>query len=86
MERSHGKANRCTDRSIMNQQQTILPEAVSMAEAAKIMSVSERSIWTLCNRGLLPTFKIGRSVRIRYVDIRRFMESGGETAKPDYSR
>jgi len=55
----------------------VAPEAVSMRDAATIMGVSERSVWTLCNRGLLPSFKIGRTVRIRYDAIQQFMERGG---------
>lgn len=55
----------------------VAPEAVSMLEAGKIMSVSERSVRTLCKLGLLPSFKIGRTVRIRYAAILHFMESGG---------
>ena len=57
--------------------ESVAPEAVSMRDAATIMGVSERSVWTLCNRGLLTSFKIGQTVRIRYEAIQQFMERGG---------
>ena len=38
--------------------------AVSMREAAGYLSVSERTIWAMCNRGELRSVTIGRCRRI----------------------
>lgn len=50
--------------------------AVTMREAAEMLSISERSVWTLVNRGDLRSFKVGRSVRIP-IDALRALAAGG---------
>ena len=50
--------------------------AVTMREAAEMLSISERSVWTLVNRGELRSFKVGRSVRIP-IDALRELAGGG---------
>jgi len=54
-------------------------------EAAKVLGVTERTIWTLVNAGSLPAVRFGRSVRIDPADLRGFItraksaaEAGGE--------
>jgi excisionase family DNA binding protein len=49
--------------------------AVTMREAAEMLSISERSVWTLVNRGELRSFKVGRSVRIP-IDALRELAGG----------
>lgn len=51
--------------------------AVTMREAAAMLSISERSVWTLVNRGELRSFKVGRSVRIP-IDALLELAGGGE--------
>jgi excisionase family DNA binding protein len=51
--------------------------AFSMREAANAIGCSERSIWSLVNAGRIPSFRVGRSVRIRREDLEAFMASGG---------
>ena len=43
-------------------------------EVAKTLRVSERTIWTLVNRGELPAVRFGKSVRIDPTDLRAFIE------------
>ena len=43
-------------------------------EVAKTLRVSERTIWTLVNRGELPAGRFGKSVRIDPTDLRAFIE------------
>jgi putative molybdopterin biosynthesis protein len=48
--------------------------------AAKVLGVTERTLWTLVDRGLLPAVRFGRSVRIDPADLRAFIDrskSGG---------
>lgn len=54
--------------------------AFSMREVGAALGVSERSIWTLINCGKLPSFRVGRSVRVRREDLENFMRNGGTSA------
>jgi excisionase family DNA binding protein len=49
-------------------------------QAAEVLGVSERTIWTLVDQKSLPAVRFGRSVRIDPADLRRFIEraKGGE--------
>lgn len=42
--------------------------------AAKVLGVTERTVWTLVDRGELPAVRFGRSVRIDPADLRIFIE------------
>lgn len=48
---------------------------ISPRQAAKLLSISERSLFTLTKSGVLPTVRIGRSVRYDPCDLRRWIES-----------
>ena len=51
------------------------PRLLSIKQVAKILSVSEKTVRRLREAGRLPRHvKIGRSIRWRYADIRRFVE------------
>ena len=50
--------------------------AVTMREAADLLAVSERTIWTMCNSGELPSVLIGRCRRIPMDALRRLI--GGD--------
>ena len=43
-------------------------------QAAEVLGVSERSIWTLVDQGSLPAVRFGRSVRIDPADLRAFID------------
>jgi excisionase family DNA binding protein len=43
-------------------------------QAAEILGVSERSIWTLVDKGMLTAVRFGRCVRIDPADLRTFIE------------
>jgi len=43
-------------------------------QAAKVLGVTERTIWALVNRGSLLAVRFGRSVRIDPVDLRAFID------------
>lgn len=44
-------------------------------EAARVLGVTERTVWTLVNSGMLPSVRFGRSVRIDPSDLREFIEN-----------
>ncbi|RMH23666.1 MAG: DNA-binding protein [Planctomycetota bacterium] len=45
-------------------------------QAAKVLGVTERTVWTLVHDGALPAVRFGRSVRIDPADLRAFIERG----------
>lgn len=61
----------------MSSLESARPEAgtllVDLREAARLLAVSARTVWTLKDRGELPTVRIGRSVRFRVTDLEAFV-------------
>jgi len=52
----------------------IEPMLLSPRQAAKALSICEKSLYTLTKSGQLPAVKIGRSVRYAVEDLRAFIE------------
>jgi hypothetical protein len=50
------------------------PLLVSSRDAAAMLSISERKLWTLTNRGDLPRIKVDRTVRYAVDDLRNFID------------
>jgi hypothetical protein len=48
---------------------------VSSREAAKILAISERSLWTLTKNGQIPFVQIGAAKRYALSDLYRFIET-----------
>jgi len=62
------------------------PLAVRPREAAKLLSISERTLWTLTQRGEVPAKRIGtgrrRTVLYSVAELRAWLAGGnGEDAK-----
>lgn len=53
---------------------------VSYGEAARLLDVSERTIWTLCQDGKLNVVAIGRARRVLRSSIQAFLESQSKSA------
>ena len=51
------------------------PECVSLSRAAKILGVCVRTVRREIERGRLAAFRVGRSLRIRMSELRRYMQS-----------
>ena len=49
-------------------------ECVSLSRAAKILGVCVRTVRREIERGKLVAFRVGRSLRIRMSELRRYME------------
>lgn len=47
---------------------------VDLKEAARRLCLSERTVWQLQADGLLPSVRIGRSLRFRVSDLSQFVE------------
>ena len=50
------------------------PLLLTAREAARLLSVCERTLWGLTDRGDLPAVRIGRVVRYDPADLRRWIE------------
>lgn len=48
---------------------------VSTREAAAMLGISPRSLWTITQAGDIPSIRIGRSVRYSLDDIKAFIDS-----------
>jgi excisionase family DNA binding protein len=47
---------------------------VTCREAALLLSISERTLWSLTRRGEIPSRRIGRAVRYAVADLRAYCE------------
>jgi len=47
---------------------------VTSREAARALSICDKTLWSLTKRGELPAVKIGRSVRYDVADLRDFID------------
>ena len=51
-----------------------LQPLLSVAEAAKVLNVSERKVWELLSCDIFPKVRVGRSVRLDPLDIRSWID------------
>jgi excisionase family DNA binding protein len=58
----------------MNESNDAADECVSLSRAAKILGVCVRTVRREIERGKLIAFRVGRSLRIRMSELRRYME------------
>ena len=61
------------NRTCESNQPTAGKLAYKPAEAAELLSISERSLWCLQNEGRIRAIKIGRSVRYPLSELERFL-------------
>jgi len=53
---------------------TIEPMLLTPREAAKALSICERTLYALTRRGELPVVRIGRAVRYDVADLRGYID------------
>ena len=58
-----------------NEQESLL---LTMRQAAKALQLSDRTVWSMIQRGELPCVRLGRSVRIDPADLQQFIEKAKE--------
>jgi len=66
----------------LNVSNSVMPELqlIKPPEAAKLLAVSERTLWTLTKSGRLPAVLVGQTKRYRLADLEKFvsvMTTGG---------
>lgn len=59
---------------------------LTYCQAAEILGVTDRTIWTLVDQGKLPAVRFGRSVRIDPDDLRRLINSAKRPAEKGGAR
>lgn len=57
-----------------DQKSVIFEPLLTYRQAAEVLGVTDRTIWTLVDSGRLPAVRFGRSVRIDPNDLRAFIE------------
>ena len=62
-------------------EQTIEPLLLTVRQAAKVLSISERTLWSLTASGEIPAVRFGRSVRYDRIDLRRWIERAKNSEK-----
>lgn len=55
---------------------------VTSREAARLLSICERSLWSLSQSGALKAVRIGRSVRYAVADIEDYIERSRQSVQP----
>lgn len=58
----------------MKQDSTITQLLVTPRDAARMLCISERTVWSLSQSGVLNVVRIGRSVRYAVADIEDYIE------------
>lgn len=53
---------------------------LTVPEAARLLSLSNRTVWGLARSGKLRRIRIGRSLRIRRSDVETLIEASSESA------
>lgn len=54
--------------------QAAIHPLLTYREAATVLGVTPRTVWTLVQSGTLPSVRFGRSVRVDPADLRRFID------------
>lgn len=58
--------------NLFKQPDATLSIVVDPTEAARLLGISRRVLWSLTNRGEIPSFKVGKLVRYRRDDLERW--------------
>jgi putative molybdopterin biosynthesis protein len=54
------------------------PDILTLAEAAAMLRIGERTAYDLARQGRIPAAKVGGQWRIRVRDLERWLDHGGE--------
>ncbi len=59
-----------------------VPEMLTLAEAAEILRIAERTAYDLARQRRIPAAKVGGQWRIRRAELDAWLDKGGEAAAP----
>ena len=66
----------------MSDQAAVHPILVNARDAAVMLSICPRVLWTMTNCRAIPHLKIGRSVRYAVADLQRWVEANKIKERP----
>lgn len=55
---------------------------VDAREAARLLCISDRTLWTMTDRGVIPCIRIGRAVRYSVDDLRSWIARSRSSQVP----
>ena len=58
------------------------PLLVDARETAKLLGLSERTLWTYTDKGVIPSLKIGRSRRYSVLTLQRWIDEQQRAGMP----
>jgi excisionase family DNA binding protein len=68
---------------VCDQSEVIMPKILTAREAARVLRISEKTLWSMTKRGDIPAIRCGTSVRYDERDLIRWMEASKTVqAKP----
>ncbi len=68
-----------------NSERKITPVLISVAEVAKMLDISPRTVWRLLSAGkLIRPVRLGGAVRWRYDDVIRWIQNGCPPPDDDF--
>jgi excisionase family DNA binding protein len=56
---------------------------MTIPEFARYMRISIQTAYRLARQGVLPTYKVGRQVRLRRSDLDKYISAGGSVRIPE---
>ena len=62
-------------------EQTIEPMLLTARQAARVLTISARTLWSLTKDGQIPAVRIGRAVRYDPADLRRWIDRAKDSQK-----
>ena len=69
----------------MTDQIPTVERLLTYRDAAKLLGVTDRTVWQLVKDGHLPAVRFGRSVRIDPADLRAFVERAKQSRGSDHA-
>lgn len=63
-----------------------MKQLMTIAEAARVLAISESHAYSLAKEGLLPVVRVGRRVRVNPADLERFIAEGGRNLPGGWRR
>jgi excisionase family DNA binding protein len=61
----------------------VLSKLLTIAQVADTVGVTTRTVWNWIKKGRLPVVRLGRTVRIKEEDFRRFIDEATDEKKLD---
>ena len=71
---------------MFEEQESPIPESLTVAEAAKRLHVARNTVYELCARGEINHHRVGRTIRLCPADIEEYRRRSAEESRPRVGR